>query len=155
MIFASIFRTAVKYSAIHQVADIAELVIEARAGPTMRRSLKEPAYFSTAIQLSLLTWTHDLSTLAGSVAQVLERRAKDAETPATPPTYDALKGTLRACREQTSDFMWELFFSAVEKKLQPVSVGADKPYDARPLPIPVLQSLLDSLPLYNIYLILH
>ncbi len=141
--FASTFRTAVKHSAIHQIADIAELVIEAGAGPTVRRSLKEPAYFSTVIQLSLLTWAHDLSTLARSLAQVLERRAKDAETPATPPTYDALKGTLRACREQTSGFMWELFFAAVEKKLETTSVGDDKPFDARPIPIPVLQSLLD------------
>lgn len=42
--FASTFRTAVKHSAIHQVADLAELVIEYGAGPTVRRSLKEPAY---------------------------------------------------------------------------------------------------------------
>lgn len=91
-----------------------------------------------------MTWAHDLSTLAGSLAQVLERRAKDAETTLTPPTYDALKGTLRACREQTSGFLWELFFSAVEKKLQPISTGDDKPYDTRRLPIPVLQALLDS-----------
>lgn len=91
-----------------------------------------------------MTWAHDLSTLAGSLAQLLERRAKDAETTLTPLTYDALKGTLRACREQTSGFLWELFFSAVEKKLQPISTGDDKPYDTRRLPIPVLQALLDS-----------
>ena len=137
--FASTFRNAVKHSVIHQVANFAELVIEAGAGPTVRRSLNEPSYFSTIIQLSLLTWAHDLSTLAGSLAQILERRAKDSEDHVVPPVFDALKGTLRACREQTSGFMWELFFAAVEKKLD---VG--KPYDSRPLPIPVLQALLDS-----------
>ena len=141
--FASTFRTAVKHSAIHQIANIAELVIEAGPGPTVRRSLKEPPYFSTLIQISLLTWSHQLPPLANSLIQVLGRRANDAETPVAAPTYDALKGTLRACREQTSGFMWELIFSAVEKKLQPISVGNDKPYDWRPLPVPILQALLD------------
>ena len=144
--FASTFRTAVNQSAIHQVADIAELVIEAGPGPTVRRSLKEPAYFSTILQLSLLTWAHSIYTLAGSLVQILERRANDTKTPITTPTYDAMKGTLRACREQTCGFMWELFFSAVEKKLQAISVGNDKPYDSRPLPTSVLQALLDSFP---------
>lgn len=44
--FESSFRTAVRHSAVHKVVDIAELMLEAGAGPTVRRSLKEPAYFS-------------------------------------------------------------------------------------------------------------
>ena len=140
--FASGFRTAVKKSAIHKFADIAELIIEAGAGPTVRRSLKEPAYFSTIIQISLLTWAHNLSELSSSLAQVLQRRATDAPD-VNPPRYDALKGTLRACREQTSGYMWELQFSAVEKQLEGIA-ERQPPYDTRPIPVPILQSLLDS-----------
>ena len=128
---------------IHKISDLADVVIEA-GGPTVRRSLNEPAYFSTVIQLSLLTWTHDLQSLARSLVRALELRAKGATKHVALPTYDALKGTLRACREQTSGFMWELFFSAVERKLSG-RLESEEPYDARPLPVSILQALLDSL----------
>lgn len=144
--FASTFRTAVKKSAIHKISDVAELVIEAGAGPTVRRSLGDSAYFSTVVQLSLLTYTHDLSHLARCLAKALEKRAEGATEPVGLPRHDALKGTLRACREQTSGFMWELFLIPVEKKLNELSgfAGSDGPWLNRQLPVPVLQALLDS-----------
>lgn len=57
-LFASTFKTAVNHSVIHEVSSIAELVFEGGAGPTVRRSLNEPAYFAMVVQLSLLTFTH-------------------------------------------------------------------------------------------------
>ena len=75
--FESTFRTAVKKSVIHKVSEIAELVLEAGAGPTVRRSLSEPAYFSTILQLSLLTYTHDLSQLARCLAKALEKEQRE------------------------------------------------------------------------------
>lgn len=141
--FESTFRTAVKHSAVHRVADIAELMIEAGAGPTVRRSLKEPAYFNTVLQLSLLTYTHELTSLAKGLAQALERRARDASQSEPPPRYDALKGTLRACREQTSGFMWELILAAVDEQISHVVV-CETPQHTRAIPVPVLQALLDA-----------
>ena len=83
--FESTFRTAVRHSAVHKIADIAELMLEAGAGPTVRRSLKEPAYFSSVLQLSLLTWTHEMTSLSRSLAQALERRAKGSNDLRPPP----------------------------------------------------------------------
>ncbi|MCJ1228102.1 hypothetical protein MMC12_004763 [Toensbergia leucococca] len=140
--FESTFRTALKQSVIQKISDLAELVIEA-GGPTVRRSLKEPVYLSTVIQLSLLTFTHHLTSLTGALIRALEHRAKGANVPIPLPRYDALKATLRTCREQTSGFMWELVFSAVETTLAG-AFASNKPYDTRPLPTPVLQALLDS-----------
>ncbi|MCJ1424475.1 hypothetical protein MMC29_002363 [Sticta canariensis] len=141
--FASTFRTAVRKSAIHKISDIAELVIEAGAGPTVRRSLSESAYFSTVVQLSLLTYTHDLSQLARCLAKALENRAEGATESVGIPRHDALKGTLRACREQTSGFMWELLLLPVEKQLAHIP-RSDGPWINRQLPVSVLQALLDS-----------
>lgn len=142
-LFASTFRTAVKQSLIHKVSDLAELVIEAGAGPTVRRSLNEPAYFSTVVQLSLLSWTQSLTQLAKSLSIALERRAQGSTEYVDLPSYDALKGTLRACREQTSGFMWELFFSAVDEQLTGV-FGSLERHERRPVPTAILQALLDS-----------
>lgn len=76
----------------------------------------------------------------------MEKRAEGATEPVGLPRHDALKGTLRACREQTSGFMWELFLIPVEKKLNELSphVGNDGPWPNRHMPVPVLQALLDS-----------
>ncbi|MCJ1462592.1 hypothetical protein MMC07_001194 [Pseudocyphellaria aurata] len=140
--FESTFRTAVKKSVIHQISHVAELVIEAGAGPTVRRSLGEPTYFSTIVQLSLLTYTHDLTQLARCLAKALEKRAEGASTPVAVPRYDALKGTLRACREQTSGFMWELDLLPVDNALVEM-VDGEGPTLTRPIPVSVLQALLD------------
>ena len=141
--FERTFRTAVRQSVIHQVQGIAEIVLEAGAGPTVRKSLKEPIYFSTIVQLSLLTWTHELTSLARSLAQTLERRATESEKYERPPRFDPLKGTLRAVREQTSGFMWELILTAVHTKLADV-IGFINFWEGRPIPLCVLQVLLDG-----------
>ncbi|KAL8839888.1 MAG: hypothetical protein Q9170_001568 [Blastenia crenularia] len=143
--FASTFRTAVRTSVIHKVADIAELVIEGGAGPTVRRSLNEPAYFATVVQLSLLTWTHELTDLAKALAKAFERRVEGATEYVAIPRFDAIKGTLRACREQTSGFMWELILSAVEAKLYGHITATDcLLYKMRTIPTIVLQALMDA-----------
>ena len=140
--FASSFRTAVRKSVIHKISDVAELVIEA-GGPTVRRGLVEPAYFSTILQLSLLIYTHDLAQLSRCLAKAIEKRAEGATEPVGVPRHDALKGTLRACREQTSGFMWELFLLPVEKKLAHFT-GPEGPWITRQIPVPILRALLDS-----------
>lgn len=141
--FESSFRTAVKQSVVHKVSEIAELVIEGGAGPTVRRSLNDPVYFATVVQLSLLTYTHELSQLARALAKALEIRAKGATETVSLPRHDAVKGTLRACREQTCGYMWELCMIPVEKKLEGI-MKVEDPFSSRSIPMPVLQALLDS-----------
>lgn len=142
--FESSFRTAVRHSVIHQFADVAELMIEGGPGPTVRRSLQDPIYFRTIVQLSLLTWAHELGEFAKGLAQALDRRANEIGQKEIPPRLDGLKGTLRAIREQTSGFMWELIFSAVDRKLEPLR-QCETPSHLRLLPVSVLQGLLDTL----------
>ncbi|KAL8947740.1 MAG: hypothetical protein Q9222_006013 [Ikaeria aurantiellina] len=144
-LFASTFRTAVKHSVIHEISGIAELVIEGGAGPTVMRSLNEPGYFSMIVQLSLLTFTHELTSLTKGLVKAFEGRNRGAKEYVAPPRYDALKGTLRAIREQTCGFMWELVVSAVEKRLYPtIGFTGGSLYEARVIPPIVLQGLLDS-----------
>jgi len=141
--FASTFRTAVKKSAIHRLSEIAEIVLEAGAGPTVKRSLNEQAYSSTVIQLSLLTWAHELDSLARALAKALERRVQGSEGYRDILDQETLKGTLRACREQTSGFLWELMFVAVETRLKDIEY-LNRPYESRPIPFYILQALLDA-----------
>ncbi|KAL8736041.1 MAG: hypothetical protein Q9166_000603 [cf. Caloplaca sp. 2 TL-2023] len=144
-LFASTFRTAVKHSVIHQISDIAELVFEGGAGPTVKRSLNEPGYFAMVVQLSLLTYTHELTSLTRALTKSFERRAQGASEYVPPPRYDALKGALRAVREQTCGFMWELVLSAVERKLYPTIAWTDGSlYRLRAIPQVIIQALLDS-----------
>lgn len=141
--FASTFRTAVKKSTIHRLSEAAEIVLEAGAGPTVKRSLTEHAYSSMIIQLSLLTWAHELDSLARALAKALERRVQGSGGYHEFPAQETLKGTLRACREQTSGFMWELMFVAVETRLKDVGY-VQKIYDSRRIPCYILQALLDA-----------
>lgn len=144
-LFASTFRTAVKQSVIHEISGIAELVIEGGAGPTVRRSLNEPGYFAMVVQLSLLTFTHDLPSLTKSLTRSFEQRAQGAPEYVAPPQYDNLIGTLRAIREQTCGFMWELVISAVESKLYPsIHWTNGTLYQKRTIPPNILQGLMDS-----------
>lgn len=144
-LFASTFRTAVKRSVIHQITGIAELIIEGGAGPTVRRSLNEDGYFAMVVQLSLLTYTHELSSLTAGLTKAFERRNQGSQEYVAPPRYDALKGALRAIREQTCGFMWELIISAVEKRMYPHIAWTDGSlYTIRAIPQVLLQGLLDS-----------
>ncbi|KAI4206100.1 MAG: hypothetical protein LQ346_001283 [Caloplaca aetnensis] len=144
-LFASTFRTAVKRSLVHHITGIAELIFEGGAGPTVRRSLNEDGYFAMIVQLSLLTYAHELSSLAAALTKAFERRNQGSQEYVAPPRYDALKGALRAIREQTCGFMWELIISAVEKRLYPNTAWTDGSlYTIRAIPQVLLQGLLDS-----------
>ena len=140
--FASTFRTAVKTSTIYRFSEIAELVLEAGAGPTVQRAVEDSLYFPTVVQLSLLLWPHDITTLARALAKALEHRAPEGAR--NVPRIDALLGTLRCIRQQTSGFMWELLFAAEEQRLKD-HLSLKAPFESRPIPYIVLQTLLDAL----------
>lgn len=52
--------------------------------------------------------------------KALERRGHGLDGYHGFPDQETLKGTLRACQEQTSGFMWELVLIAVETRLKDV-----------------------------------
>ena len=141
--FASTFRTGVKESRIYRLVGIAELVLEVGAGPTVEHALKEADYFSMMVQLSILLWAHNIIPLASSLARTLELRTTDKEK--SPPTCSDLVGTLRCIQQQTSGFLWELYFSAVDEILRTrlqLRIGKDD----RAISHAVLGTLLDALP---------
>ncbi|MCJ1375751.1 hypothetical protein MMC20_006988 [Loxospora ochrophaea] len=140
--FASTFRTLVASSSrIHRIPAVLEIVLDA-AGPTITRALTEDAYFATVIQLSLLTFSHDIPELTQNLAKALERRSAGSDEPVDIPDHATLKGTLYACQTQTAAFRWSEYFDAVEDLLQDVVEGLP-PYESRPLTPDILQALLD------------
>lgn len=153
--FESTFRVAVRGSSQQQIGEFIDIILEAGAGPTVQRSLKHPPYFSTVAQLSLLAFTQQLNRLSWTLSKLFERRLSGAPPELQGhPSADSIRGTLRACREQTAGFSWNLVFEAVERVL-----GCDKrplnaqrrtlhdlsSVDGRNLPIPILQGCLDML----------
>ena len=142
--FESSFRTAVKESKTKQLSSYLDIVLESGAGPTVRRSLQNRFFFSMVVQLSLLSWAHELDSLARALAAAFERRLDDAPPDEKHfPGYDGILGTLRACRDQTCEFSWDLIFRAVEETLPqvPQLYGCS----SRQLPFALLLGLLDVL----------
>ncbi|KAI9767177.1 MAG: hypothetical protein M1835_007074 [Candelina submexicana] len=143
--FESSFKTAVRSSEIHPISKYLDIVLEAGAGPTVRRSLTDRARFSTIVQLSLLAYTHTIDSLANGLSRALEKRLEGGNTELARPTVDyvGLAGTLEACADQTSAYRWHLLLDAVEDTLPWRRDSGD--YPERDLDFVVLQGLLDLL----------
>ena len=125
---------------VEPLSGFLDIVLEWGAGPTVRRRLQDPRYFSTVVQLSLLASTHNLESLASVLSQALRQRLEGAPSEQqNSPGYDGLLGTLKACRDQTDLFRWDLQFLAVEDTL-----GGTNTINRR-LPFCVLQAFLDFL----------
>ncbi|MCJ1281531.1 hypothetical protein MMC26_000851 [Xylographa opegraphella] len=148
--FENSFKTAIRHSTVvRRVYDIAELVLEAGAGPTVEHTVSRGPFSSMVIQMSLLLWSHQIDTLVKAVGKLL-RRGKDQKQE-SHPSPEVLLGTFRSIRQQTSGYPWELLFAAVEETLK-AQLGLISSQLSRPTPFPVLQviasgiSLLQSRP---------
>ena len=141
--FASTFRNAVKTSRIHKLAGIAELILEAGAGPTVQHAVEVVPFFAMTVQLSMLLWAHDIKSLAKCIVQALEEMPYVESQ--NVPRYDQLVGTLRCIREQTCGFLWELRFAPVEEILKTVLGFEDYSHD-RVIPYRIFSTLLEALP---------
>lgn len=142
--FASTFKTAVNKSNIQRLAGIVEIVLEVGAGPTVQHAVKDAPFFSMVVQLSLLLWAHNVTSLATSLALALELRSTDIQK--SLPTYSQLIGTLRCIQQQTSGFLWELQFSAVDAILSSkLEIDTTNGRD-RTVPHVILRTLVDALP---------
>ena len=144
--FARNFKNIVTPSHKHRLLDLVELVLEAGAGPTVRHSLGIDAapYFSMVVQLSLLTYAHEASSLATSLAKALEQRKGGSAEEQEVIGFTALLGTLKCCRQQTSNYPWEGIFANVEVEFEDVLDLRD-PHESRSIPHVILGTLLDSL----------
>lgn len=124
------------------------IVIEGGAGPTMQRAMKERAYFSTVVQLSMLMWAHEDQAFAEVLSEAMRRRLQGAPPDVqSSPGERALLGVLKACQEQTSTFPWQLTFDAVRAKmgLLPPIANNEPGSEDLALSLPILQGCLDML----------
>ncbi|MCJ1479395.1 hypothetical protein MMC13_008080 [Lambiella insularis] len=133
----------VNKSAIQSLAGIAEIILEVGAGPTVQHAVKHASFFSMLVQLSLLLWAHNVTSLADSLSKALELRA--AGTEKTLPSYNHLTGTLRCIQQQTSGFLWELQFAAVDAMLTS-KLRMNITNRGRIIPHVILRTLVDALP---------
>jgi len=141
--FVRNFKNAVRESTIRKLSGIAELVLEVGAGPTVRNAVGDAAMFSMVVQLSLLLWAHHTKSLATGLTKALEVR--NSGSTQNVPQFEDIMGTLRCISQQTSGFMWELVFAAVDAKLrEDLRVPISKL--TRAMPHVVLRTLLDALP---------
>lgn len=141
--FVRNFKNAVRESTIRKLSGIAELILEAGAGPTVRNAVGDTAMFSMVVQLSLLLWAHHTKSLATGLTKALEVR--NSGSARNLPRLEDITGTLRCISQQTSGFMWELVFAAVDAKLKAeFQISISKL--SRVISHVVLRTLLDALP---------
>jgi hypothetical protein len=120
-----------------------DIVLAGGPGPTVSRGLRERPYFSTIVQLSLLTWVHDNNALAQGLVEAIEKRLEHAPPgERAPPGQQGVCGTLTACEEQTSAYDWYGLLHAVgtmlDMSLQEIKQG---------MLVDILCGLLDMLPM--------
>jgi len=141
--FVRNFKNAVRESTIRKLSGIAELILEAGAGPTVRNAVGDTAMFSMVVQLSLLLWAHHTKSLATGLTKALEVR--NSGSARNLPRLEDITGTLRCISQQTSGFMWELVFAAVDAKLR-AEFQIPMSKLSRVISHVVLRTLLDALP---------
>lgn len=141
--FVRNFKNAVRESTIRKLSGIAELVLEVGAGPTVRNAVGDAAMFSMVVQLSLLLWAHHTKSLATGLTKAFELRKSGGSR--NVPLFEDIMGTLRCISQQTSGFMWELVFAAVDAKLKE-DLRLRTLDLTRAVPHVVLRTLLDALP---------
>ncbi|KAK2751096.1 hypothetical protein FQN57_000171 [Myotisia sp. PD_48] len=114
------FRGKIARSEQRQISKIFEdLLLEIGAGPTVQHCLRDRALFSTVIQLSALSFAHQLRTLSRNLVAAF----KDMLVESGGNMEDALEeipvlATLTACQQQTAAFSWTYCFQAVEDKIK-------------------------------------
>ena len=144
--FASSFTTVIKQSGttIHPLCEGISLV--GGVGPTVGRAFKHTPYFSTIVQLSLLTWVAPTVFVASAVTNALQKRlegASEEDQIRAAPTQEGVSGVIIAIHEQTSSFDWSNLIRAVANVLPGIDVAASM----RPPPAVVLQGLMSMFPI--------
>ena len=140
---ASSFKTVVVKTTSTHVCE--GIILQSGPGPTVSRALGHPPYFSTVVQLSLLSWVHEKSSLAESLRSALESRMQGAPADynvRATPSQERVLGVVVACEEQTSAFDWGRLLLAVASML---GLPPQKAYTG--LSPTVLRAVLDMFPI--------
>ena len=113
------FRKVVKVQNITFLRDGCEISLDSGAGPTLLHALRDSRYLSAIIQLSLLAWTHDRSSLATAIDQSMVKRFEMGLAGAFPsPGYEGVSNALAVCSSQSTAFAWNHYIHLVNTKLQ-------------------------------------
>ncbi len=104
--------------------------IQLQPGPglTVARALKmeNRRYLSTAIQLSMLDWSHRRTDFATALVDCMIKRTEMNLPDATPDvSYDAIVGTLECCSSQ-APFPWDQYYREIEYRIRGVLGCLDK-----------------------------
>ena len=144
------FRQAVQKSNQTLLSQCLEMTLESGSGPTVQEALKNPASFSTIVQLSALAFAHNHDGLANGIVNAAEKILQTAGVPlGNAPDYGSLVLTIMACQQQTAAFHWSFAFEDIERKILSAIRLEGEPSNfkamdivERSLPFPVLQSFL-------------
>lgn len=140
---ASSFKTVVVQARNTPVCE--GIILQSGPGPTVSRALGHPPYFSTVVQLSLLSWVHEKNSLAESIRSALEKRMQGAPADyniRATPSQQRVLGVVVACEEQTAAFDWGRLLLAVASML---GLPPRKAYTG--LSPTVLRAVLDMFPI--------
>ena len=120
-----LFKNSVAPSSQMNLSRYMDIALNAGAGPTVQEALRDdnPAHFSMILQLSLLSYACQDETLAYGITTAIESMLEECGGGLEKaPDYVSLLGTIRACRQQTTAFQWNLYYddvmSRVKSKLQ-------------------------------------
>jgi hypothetical protein len=117
--FEMSFREAVKVGQSIPLSHGCEIELQSGPGPTLSNALRDQRYLATAIQLSLLSWTHTRKQIASMLASSMRKRYELKVPGASPdPGYEGIMGTLAACSSQSSVFNWSHYTQEVQEKLR-------------------------------------
>ena len=144
------FRKAVQKSDQKLLSQCLEMALESGSGPSVQEALKNPASFSTIVQLSALSFAHNHDALASAIMTAAEKIFQAAGVPVeNAPDYGSLVLTIMACQQQTAAFHWSFVYEDIERRILSAvrSAGKQSHFKAgdileRSLPFPVLQSFL-------------
>ncbi|MCJ1235159.1 hypothetical protein MMC14_003125 [Varicellaria rhodocarpa] len=120
--FEQLFKERISKSSIASLHKDSEIMLDARPGPTIRRALQEQYYLSTVAQLSLLGWFHERKSLAASLVECMNKRARIVPDATMDATYEGVLRFLEICDAETSMFPWELYVGLIEAKLPETTI---------------------------------
>ena len=102
--FKQLFKERISKSSIASLHRNSEIILDARPGPTICRALQEQCYLSTIAQLSLLGWFHERKSLAASLVECMNIRARIVPGTTMDVTYEGVLRFLEICDAETSMF---------------------------------------------------
>lgn len=121
------FRDAVKLGSVTPLHHGSLVMLDSQPGPTTQRAIRDQYYLSAVIQLSLLSWLHERSSLADTLVECMNKRhAINLPDSNNDANYDGIMGTLCAVSAETSQFPWALYIGLVEAKLPSTSSDMSK-----------------------------